>query len=446
MKNIKTTSKFISLLLLCASVASCSPNAGKTGGYKGGAQGLEPAPEKKITISYPKNNEDTLILKPQVMKYIGAMYEQAKAIENDYVLHDFYVCGEAGSNYGAVYSNETDLVRVADYCDLSINESMSKKVALVFDAEGFEEGTEFTVTYGTDTDLSDGVSIKTVEKFVGVPNLLSNKTYFWKVEADGVSSELESFHTHDGFRMATASGISNIRDMGGRKVSGNKRIKQGLIYRGGEMVTETYTDTKSGSKHYGNLTEENMKVMRDDLLIKQEIDFRGDEESNNLVHSPLWDEDKYSDIDYFRIPNLAGYDYFFNMNQYLDRVKDMFIAFKNANEKHVYFHCWGGADRTGTVGFLLGGLLGMSYTDLIIDFELTSFSCNYRPHHMNDAKKIYRFPSLIYALKTLKNGSNETYYTPTKPIATIIEEILIDKIGLTHEDIVEIRNNLLEDC
>ena len=37
-------------------------------------------------------------------------------------------------------------------------------------------------------------------------------------------------------------------------------------------------------------------------------------------------------------------------------------------------HCWGGADRTGTVAFILEGLCGVSEADLAIDYELTSFT------------------------------------------------------------------------
>ena len=33
-----------------------------------------------------------------------------------------------------------------------------------------------------------------------------------------------------------------------------------------------------------------------------------------------------------------------------------------------------GADRTGTVAFLINGLLGVSFADLTKDFEMTSFS------------------------------------------------------------------------
>ena len=38
------------------------------------------------------------------------------------------------------------------------------------------------------------------------------------------------------------------------------------------------------------------------------------------------------------------------------------------------FHCAAGADRTGTLAFLISGLLGVSRDDLTKDFELTSFS------------------------------------------------------------------------
>ena len=41
--------------------------------------------------------------------------------------------------------------------------------------------------------------------------------------------------------------------------------------------------------------------------------------------------------------------------------------------KPVFYHCQNGADRTGTLGFLIGALLGMSEGDLAKDYELTTF-------------------------------------------------------------------------
>ena len=409
---------------------------------------IEETKEKALSPTFPVSGDEVDILKPQVTKYIAAMHEQAKPIENDYVLHDFYVMApDTAQNYGEVYSNETDLVRIDDYWEGSSNNSKSKKVALVFDSVGFPSNTIYTVRYGMKEDLSDARTVTTSEKYATIENLYSNRTYYWQVSVGTISSTIESFMTKEGFRMITASGVNNIRDMGGRSVYGGKHIKQGLIYRGAELVEETYKDVSNGSTHTKTLNEENKAILRDDLGIKLEIDFRGDDESNNLVHSPLYDEN-YQDIDYMRIPNMAGYDWFFSIDDETNkaRVHDMFVAFANAESKPIYFHCWGGADRTGTAGFMLGAILGMSLTDLIVDFELTSFSGNFRPHYSNDGKKIYRFPSLLAKLKlATKPGSKETYWSPNKPIADIVAEMLNDKFGVTPSEIAAIRAALLED-
>ena len=400
--------------------------------------------QKVIDLTFPSNDGNVHILKPNIVKYIAAMHQQASAIENDYVLHDFYVSAPDWQNrYGEEFTNETDLVRVADFYNPSVNEQKSKEVALCFNHKGFPENSVFTVTYGLDSSLSDGVSIETTENYVTINNLLAAQKYYWKVTSGGFSSDIQSFNTDEGFRMITSHGVANIRDMGGRPVLSNKRIKQGLIFRGAELVEEAY------GTHSKTLFDDTKELLQDELGIKYEIDLRGDDEANNITESPLKDEN-HSDVEYIRIANIGAYDRFFSMKEDDERwpiIKQAFLAFKNANEKHVYFHCWGGADRTGTVGFLLGGLLGMSYTDLVIDFELTSFSKNYRPHNKNDGDKVYRFPSLIYRCKTekAKNGDKQPYFEEGKTISDIIKDILIDRAGLTEQDIIDIKNNLLED-
>jgi hypothetical protein len=40
----------------------------------------------------------------------------------------------------------------------------------------------------------------------------------------------------------------------------------------------------------------------------------------------------------------------------------------------IYFHCLGGADRTGMVAFLLRALMGEDDEDILTDYELTSLS------------------------------------------------------------------------
>lgn len=441
MKNKRIIS-LIAVPVLCAATVSFS---GKTINQVEGNTSKEIVTEtleKSISCSFPVKNETVNILKPQVINYINAMREQAKSIQDDYVLHDFYVFSQQSD---VNPENNTDKVRVSDFYSKSSNLGRAKKVNLVFDTENFEEGSEYTVTYGKTSDLSDGVQIKTYENFVSVTNLRARTKYYWQVSCGEVKSDIESFVTDDGFRYITANGIANVRDMGGRPVFGGKHIKQGLIFRGGEVVYVT------SGQHTKNITEENAAIFTGEMDIKYEIDFRGDEESGNLTEAPLKtyyrnEKSKNIEMDYLRISNMGAYNNFFNNSpKNWEGIKEMFLAFKNANEKHVYFHCWGGADRTGTAGFLLGAILGMSYTDLIIDYELTSFANNYRPHNVNDPEYVYEFPAFIHALRTQKNSSGNLYWSETKTISSIVEEILIDKAGLTAQDIADIRTNLLED-
>ena len=55
-------------------------------------------------------------------------------------------------------------------------------------------------------------------------------------------------------------------------------------------------------------------------------------------------------------------------------VENFFKTLANPKNYPIYFHCWGGADRTGTFAYILGAFLGMSEKDLILDYEFTSLS------------------------------------------------------------------------
>ena len=430
-------------------------------------------PVEKVELLFPVNGETVDILKPTVVNYIDAMHTQAEPIEDDQVLHDFYVMAPDTNNryYGETFTNETDLVRIADYASQSQYMQKSKSVMLTFVAEGHVPS---KVKVSTNQDMSDAQELTDIAAtdyayYVGVNQLYSNRTYYWQVfEGDTAISEVASFKTAEGFRMISTNTVANVRDMGGRTVHlktgvdpvtgknvyNTKHIKQGLIFRGGELVEESYTPEGSG-QHSATLQTGDAEFFVEDLGIGLEIDLRGDEESQNITESPLksYYEHNYSqvvDVNYMRLANISAYDDFFSITSskpYYSNIKTMFQDFANAENRHVYFHCWGGADRTGTVGFLLGALLGMSLTDLIIDYELTSFSCNYRPHDSNDAKKVYRFPSMLKRIQTMTvhGDSSTTYWSEDKPISQIIEEILIDRFEVTSEDIAALRANLLED-
>ncbi len=190
-------------------------------------------------------------------------------------------------------------------------------------------------------------------------NLMIGKTYYWRICAsDGSMSETESFCTEDTpprwIKAAdtvhkTDRGITNIRDLGGWKCENGMRIKQGLLFRGSEM------------DDHCTLTETGKKVLLDDLKITTDYDLRFSD-----MPSPLG-----NNVKLIRIPLKGTYG---QISEFKDNFRDMLRVFTDESNYPIYIHCWGGADRTGTLLFLLCALLGMSESDLFLEYELTSFS------------------------------------------------------------------------
>ena len=62
------------------------------------------------------------------------------------------------------------------------------------------------------------------------------------------------------------------------------------------------------------------------------------------------------------------------MLDYAEQYRDVFRILADPSHYLMICHCAGGADRTGTLSFLLHALLGVGMSDLIRDYELTSFA------------------------------------------------------------------------
>ena len=122
-----------------------------------------------------------------------------------------------------------------------------------------------------------------------------------------------------------------------------------------------------------------MKIM-EQLGIKLEVDLRGGDELDWTisVHEKTGTPDK---------SEIPGADYVISPITSYKRAVDINDK-KNKNAadalrlvmdsavrgEPVIFHCSGGADRTGTIAFLLEGLLGASESELDKEYELTTFA------------------------------------------------------------------------
>ena len=204
---------------------------------------------------------------------------------------------------------------------------------------------------------------------IDVYNLIPNRTYNWKVEIQQPGGPVEvvesgKFKTTGHVRMLKIDGIFNVRDMGGWIGLGGNPIKYGKIIRGSRLNVNSSTQKI--------ITPEGIEELRR-LGIKAELDMRDQSnapmEGGGARHSYLGDDIPIVNIDGAYNSRIAT---FANAPQSIQGIKQMIAWFKQ--DKPVYLHCSVGADRTGTVAYLVGALCGMSEDALAREFELTSFS------------------------------------------------------------------------
>ena len=427
MKNIKTYVFTLGMVFFLAACAGNNP--GPASQQSGGSQG------GSITLISP---EDTNMVSEKVKAYVDAMREQEKTLSDPYKYDDLF--GENGitvENFldegDVAGQNRTVSGAIPDRSDKSMGVNLS--YTLSDDLEASDPKT-IKVLVGQKSDLSDAQEIYTALRTVNVDNLFVNTQYFWQVQVGSVSSEIGSFTTGDYPRWVTARPMYNVRDMGGYMTVSGKRVKQGLVYRGGEITNSTWQE------HLLTNAESSKKAFRNVMNIGVELDLRGPSDIGDGYNACAFAEN--GDIEYVQLA-IKSYEQTFTQTR--SNVAPIFEILKDADKKPVYYHCYGGADRTGTIGFLLNGLLGVSYTDLVIDFELTSYSSinneHIRNHIPGHQHQYDRWPKLIEQLQTDTTGGYS--YDANLPLYENIENFLVKACSVPQETINTIRNIMLED-
>ena len=340
-----------------------------------------------------------------------------------------------------------------------------KYTIYVADNENFDNATSYVVSGFT--------------RELDIYNLLPSTTYYWKVAGDRFDmSDTSVFKTEDlSVRLIYAEGTSNIRDLGGWNAD-DSFVNYGKIYRGNQL---------NGYGNWGNnkLTENGLKTFKDDLKIKTEIDLRTQDKDDanqtmnyvdatfpyykctigqytDIFEDSVWnalpnDGNTKSDTmenknDARRLSYATG-NAIRNENAMKRSLKTVFEVLADESNYPVYIHCNAGADRTGTVAFLINGLLGVSEADLIRDYELTSFSkvsgLRYRSEikdgnftgigvMQNDYDNFVAFGALIEAIKVNYGAEGGT-------LSYAIENFLTDYVGVSHEDIESLKRIMISD-
>lgn len=194
-----------------------------------------------------------------------------------------------------------------------------------------------------------------------IHNMIPGQTYYWEKSDDSTVYGYVTATSNKGTRWVDTGSIRNVRDLGGLPVTytdGNNQtvtgtLAYGRLFRGEKLnsapaseltnlgITTEYNvgDEYSGDTH---LSDYHLNQ-----VIHYNFDYNsGDENNPNSNYMKAW-----------------------------TAVTNIMTDITNANTtKNVYFHCRVGADRTGTVAYLLEGLLGVPDEMRYEEYALTNVS------------------------------------------------------------------------
>jgi len=180
-----------------------------------------------------------------------------------------------------------------------------------------------------------------------------------------VASAIVPFRTEDVAPrwMAVDGNVGNIRDLGGWRTADGHRVKQGMAYRGRGLNNNSATGEIPGRNR---LTVEDVKYLTGTLGIRTDLDLRSAGETAGMKTSPLGEGVKFV---WHPSPSYGGI--FSDGGK--KTMADNFRVFCNPANYPIYFHCIGGADRTGSLAYVLNGVLGVDRHDLETDWESTFY-------------------------------------------------------------------------
>ena len=196
-------------------------------------------------------------------------------------------------------------------------------------------------------------------------NLIPGKLYYYRIVSvkDGIETTVGTGQLEPTgmLRWILAEGTWNVRDMGGWPGLDGYPIKYGKLFRGGQL-------TNPKSPYNILINEKGIEAMRN-AGIRAELDLRSSSQAH--YSTPSFADNGYA-ADFNNIATTSArmwkYD---NDNSNIRAIQWVIDELKAG--KPVFYHCQNGADRTGTIGLLIGALLGMSDSDLAKDYELTTF-------------------------------------------------------------------------
>lgn len=250
------------------------------------------------------------------------------------------------------------------------------------------------------------------EKSISIDNLKTGTTYYYKVTV-GSDVYTGSFKTAQSTRFVNLPGVKNTRDIGGYTTLDGKKVKQGMLIRGTEidgLVEPTYF-----------LEKDAIAAVQETFGFVCDLDLRESSILNGNYQTRLGKNVQHK---FYSSP---AYGSIFSAD-YQPALKQIFTDLANPANYPLYLHCAYGADRTGTICFLLEGVLNLPEEVMQRDYQLTGyFSSGYASS--SSFNSIY--------------GGVEGYVGDTIQ-EKIVNYLTSPEVGVTMEEIESIRSIFLE--
>lgn len=365
---------------------------------------------------------------------------------NDTVCVNYLAAKTSKSQFNTIYHN------------ISSRTGVAHDISLPYIAKCQTDGSEEYYFHIADNPefYNEEILTNTDSEF-SYSNLIPGKTYYWKIYGNKTERPLriDKFTVNkSNVRWINAPSVGNMRDLGGWDLPNGKQIKFGKLFR---------------ARNPDEISEADKILLKDTLGIKTQLDFRKDKApypkkeafAEGVTYNYYNDNLTYADI-VNKVDEpltgpciLPGSPLDGQTLTGAQMFKDIFEKFADSNNYPIYFHCSAGADRTGALAFMVEALLGVTYDDIVRDFELTSFSpyitggrlrCDhndnktdfdytkdyYETHDESDYKP--KWPRLIKAMKD----------TFSDDLQTAVEKFLTTKCKISLKTINLVKANLTE--
>ena len=319
---------------------------------------------------------------------------------------------------------------------LRANGHHPRKVKLAWRAQKPSTGYEVAVARKFDGAVACRVTC--AETSVEVDNLEIACAYEWTVRGRTADGEwltaCGEFSTEDvAPRLVRIDGVPNVRDLGGRIGLGGRRVRQGLVFRSAglndnaklEIVTNALGKAKKRGVAPGKARFSPGVRARtlERFGFRTDLDLRTDAECFGMAGSPLGSEVKWVHVSSTCYGGMAS-------EHGKAAFAKAFRTFLDESRYPIVFHCISGADRTGSLAYILGALLGYDEETLWRDWEATAF------WNANDELPLAHEPrgfyNLVKALDALPGA------TPAEKA-----EAYAKSAGFTDADIAKFRSILM---